>query len=72
MGAGRRAARSMKTFLNIRDTDKIYRPQESGSAGRLFGIDAAERNFARVRTVPTARHDPQTKRHSAPSRAATQ
>jgi glutamate synthase (NADPH/NADH) small chain len=52
MGAGRRAARSMKAFLNIRDTDTIYRAQESGSAGRLFGIDMAERNFARVGVVP--------------------
>jgi glutamate synthase (NADPH/NADH) small chain len=67
MGAGRRAARSMKAFLNIRDTDTIYWPQENASAGRLFGIEIAERNFARVRTVPSSRHDTQAQRHSASS-----
>ena len=45
MGAGRRAAASMKAYLGIRDTNRPYR-----SAGdTLFGIDARERNFARIR-----------------------
>ena len=45
MGAGRRAAASMKAYLGIRDTNRPYH-----SAGdTLFGIDARERNFARIR-----------------------
>jgi glutamate synthase (NADPH/NADH) small chain len=49
MGAGRRAARSIKEYLGIRNSDVIYRPERSGHEGALFGIDMAERNFARVR-----------------------
>ncbi len=46
MGAGRRAAASMKAYLGIRDTNRPYR-----SAGEtLFGIDTSERNFARIRS----------------------
>jgi glutamate synthase (NADPH/NADH) small chain len=48
MGAGRRAARSMKTYLGIRDTDLPY-ASETKEGGKLFGIDLRERNFARVR-----------------------
>ena len=48
MGAGRRAARSIKEYLGIRDSDIVYRPERSGHEGALFGIDVAERNFARV------------------------
>jgi glutamate synthase (NADPH/NADH) small chain len=44
MGAGRKAARSMKTYLGLRDP----RPVEAAK-DTLFGINAAERNFARVR-----------------------
>ena len=49
MGAGRRAARSMKAFLGLRDTDFVYqqRPADPGEA--LFGIHRAEHGFARVR-----------------------
>jgi glutamate synthase (NADPH/NADH) small chain len=43
MGAGRRAARSMKAYLGIRDA------QQEASSGTLFGIDTRERNFVRVR-----------------------
>ncbi|HTQ08669.1 MAG TPA: NADPH-dependent glutamate synthase [Fimbriimonadaceae bacterium] len=43
MGAGRKAARSMKAYLRIRD-GAPYRPN-----GTLFGIDLREQNFARVR-----------------------
>jgi glutamate synthase (NADPH/NADH) small chain len=47
MGAGRRAAASMKDYLGIRDA---ARPYDSGD-DKLFGIDRRERNFARVRVA---------------------
>jgi glutamate synthase (NADPH/NADH) small chain len=49
MGAGRRAAQGMKSFLGLRDTDFVYqqRPADPGEA--LFGIHRAEHGFARVR-----------------------
>jgi len=43
MGAGRKAARSMKAYLGLRGG----RP----GAGRLFGIDLDEHNFARLRAA---------------------
>jgi glutamate synthase (NADPH) small chain len=46
MGAGRKAARSMKAYLGIRDSET--RDLVSG-AGKIFGIDPRERNFVRVR-----------------------
>jgi glutamate synthase (NADPH) small chain len=49
MGAGRRAARSMKVYLGLRDSTVVYLPERTSSEGTLFGIDLAERNFARVR-----------------------
>jgi glutamate synthase (NADPH/NADH) small chain len=49
MGAGRRAARNMKAYLGLRDADAPYAAEGKGSAGKLFGIDARERNFVRVR-----------------------
>ncbi len=45
MGAGRRAAGSMKAYLGIRDTNRPYRT----AGDTLFGIDTSERNFARIR-----------------------
>jgi glutamate synthase (NADPH/NADH) small chain len=45
MGAGRRAAASMKTYLGIRDSSRPY----ASTGDTLFGIDAAERNFARIK-----------------------
>jgi glutamate synthase (NADPH/NADH) small chain len=45
MGAGRKAARSMKQFLRIRE------PAADASSGSLFGIDLNERNFVRVRAA---------------------
>ena len=48
MGAGRKAARSMKAYLGIRDAGLPY---VSADGGTLFGIDTRERNFARVRAV---------------------
>jgi glutamate synthase (NADPH/NADH) small chain len=49
MGTGRHAARSMKAYLGIRDSETVYRPERTGSDGKLFGIDIEERTFARVR-----------------------
>ena len=43
------AARSMKAFLGLRDTDVIYQERPDGAASTLFGIDRAERGYARVR-----------------------
>lgn len=46
MGAGRRAARSMKAYLSLHDE-----LDDSAAPGKLFGIDLAERNFARIRAA---------------------
>jgi glutamate synthase (NADPH/NADH) small chain len=51
MGAGRKAARSMKAYLGIRDPGLPYVSGDAGGAGTLFGIDTRERNFARVRVA---------------------
>jgi len=51
MGAGRRAAHSIKAYLGIRDTDAIYRAEPTPASAKLFGIDVAERNFVRVRAA---------------------
>ena len=45
MGAGRKAAASMKAYLGIRDSN---RPYDDG-AEKLFGIDTRERIFARLK-----------------------
>jgi glutamate synthase (NADPH) small chain len=45
MGAGRKAARSMKHYLGIRD------PALAAAGATLFGIDLRERNFARLRAA---------------------
>ena len=45
MGAGRRAARSMKAYLGIRD------PQAPPAGETLFGIDRSQGTFARVRAA---------------------
>ena len=49
MGAGRKAARAMKAYLGLRDSDCVYSPDTDDPGGRRFGIPAAEHNFARVR-----------------------
>ena len=49
MGAGRRAARGMKAYLGLRDTESVYQQRPAGGAATLFGIDRAERGYARVR-----------------------
>jgi glutamate synthase (NADPH/NADH) small chain len=48
MGAGRKAARGMKAWLGIRDTDTVYLPERADGEGMLFGIDLTEKNFVRV------------------------
>ncbi|MFO1195533.1 MAG: NADPH-dependent glutamate synthase [Burkholderiaceae bacterium] len=50
MGAGRRAARSMKAFLGLRDTNVVYRDEAAPATQRLFGLERGERNYARVHT----------------------
>jgi len=47
MGAGRKAARSMKAYLGLRDSEVVYAPETPVDA--LFGFPASERNYARVR-----------------------
>jgi glutamate synthase (NADPH) small chain len=49
MGAGRKAARSIKNYLRIRDFG-IDEASEAG-VGTFFGIDLRERNFARIRAA---------------------
>ncbi len=49
MGAGRRAARSIKAYLGMRDSEVVYRSERSGFAETLFGIDLEERNFSPIR-----------------------
>jgi len=51
MGAGRKAARSMKAYLGIRDSSLPYLAPGAEGAGTLFGIDLRERNFTRVRVA---------------------
>jgi glutamate synthase (NADPH/NADH) small chain len=51
MGAGRKAARGMKSYLGLRDTDCVYVPDTDDPAGRRFGIPAEEHGFARVRLL---------------------
>ncbi|MEI7612662.1 MAG: NADPH-dependent glutamate synthase [Betaproteobacteria bacterium] len=45
MGAGRKAAASMKAYLGIRDGAAPYNSSEE----TLFGISSSERNFSRIR-----------------------
>jgi glutamate synthase (NADPH/NADH) small chain len=49
MGAGRKAARAMKAYLGLRDSDCVYAPDTDDPAGRRFGIPVDEHGFARVR-----------------------
>jgi hypothetical protein len=39
----------MKAYLGIRDSDQPY--VIDGRGNRMFGIDPAERNFARIRVA---------------------
>ena len=60
MGAGRKAAISMKKYLGIRDAEQPYLSGLQGGADTLFGIDLRERNFARVRINPDSSAIPST------------
>lgn len=55
MGAGRKAASAIKSYLKIRDTDLIYHPTP---LERPFGIDPRERNHVRLR-LPTNEPSPE-------------
>jgi len=46
MGAGRRAARSIKAYLGLRDSHVVYEPLAGAS---LFGIPRSEHGYAQVR-----------------------
>ena len=48
MGAGRKAARAMKQYLGLRDTDAVYRDAPVAPADRMFGLDPDERGYARL------------------------
>ncbi len=50
MGAGRKAAKSMKAYLGIREPNTFY--TEEGRRAKHFGIDEKEKNFVRIR-VPS-------------------
>jgi len=50
MGAGRRAARAMKRYLGLRDSDVVYRTADPDGEP-LFGLASDMRNFARVRVT---------------------
>jgi hypothetical protein len=39
----------MKAFLGLRDTDVVYQERPEAAANTLFGIDRAERGYARIR-----------------------
>lgn len=49
MGAGRTAARGMKKYLGIVDSDSVYQPEIKGGNSKIFGIDIGQKNFKRVR-----------------------
>ena len=53
MGAGRRAARSMKAWLGLRDTETVYESGDRAPADTLLGIDRRERPYARVHLPET-------------------
>jgi len=48
MGAGRKAARGMKAYLGLRDSDAVY---DTGASGSLFGIPREEHGFAQIRVA---------------------
>ncbi len=49
MGAGRKAAKAMKAWLGLRDSDAIYGDHHDRGHGTLFGIAREEHGAARVR-----------------------
>jgi len=48
MGAGRKAARAMKAYLGLRDSECVYGRESSEPESTLFGLPRQEHNFARV------------------------
>jgi glutamate synthase (NADPH/NADH) small chain len=48
MGAGRKAARAMKAWLGLRDSDVVYEPW---TGERRFGFAASEHGHARIRVA---------------------
>ena len=50
MGAGRKAARSIKEYLGIRDSSCVYEEPRADLDNCVFGIPKQERNFVRIRT----------------------
>jgi glutamate synthase (NADPH/NADH) small chain len=48
MGAGRKAARAMKSWLGLRDTDAIYEEALPPGLERRFGLDPREHNHVRI------------------------
>lgn len=54
MGTGRQAARSMKAYLGIRDTESVYQSTYDDHTDAIFGIDPAERSHVRVRVTGNA------------------
>ncbi|MDV7142734.1 NADPH-dependent glutamate synthase [Tropicimonas sp. TH_r6] len=51
MGAGRRAAASIRRYLGIRDSMSVYEPENTGFENTLFGIDMSEKNFVHLRQI---------------------
>jgi glutamate synthase (NADPH/NADH) small chain len=51
MGAGRKAARSIKNYLRIRDSALDDVAEGKPAVGKFFGIDLRERNFVRIRAA---------------------
>jgi glutamate synthase (NADPH/NADH) small chain len=51
MGAGRKAAQSIKQYLSIPDSTAVYAPTMESLDTSLFGIDAAQRNFNPLRVA---------------------
>jgi glutamate synthase (NADPH/NADH) small chain len=51
MGAGRKAAQSIKQYLSIPDSAAAYAPASESLDTMLFGIDAAQRNFNPLRVA---------------------
>jgi glutamate synthase (NADPH/NADH) small chain len=54
MGAGRKAAASIRDYLGLRDERRRY---DAGTQ-TLFGIDVRERNFVRLRLPSGGDHEP--------------
>ncbi|MFV2034464.1 MAG: FAD-dependent oxidoreductase, partial [Halocynthiibacter sp.] len=48
MGAGRKAAGSMRAYLGLADTESVYLPEGEGIESALFGIAPEQKNFALI------------------------